>query len=139
MDDLAGFCSLSSQRIHPPQEKTMDLVKEYETILREYNSILHLSRQILKEIKDGMADETLVPLLEKKQKVADNINKLSRRIAQTNISKKAPAPSTGNVNAEHTLARIKSLLEQIKSKAESLLKTEKEIENALKEKGIIQE
>lgn len=43
----------------------MDLVKEYETILREYDGILNLSRQMLKEIKDGMADETLVLLLEK--------------------------------------------------------------------------
>lgn len=117
----------------------MNLVKEYETILREYDSILNLSRQMLKEIKDGMADETLVPLLEKKQKIANNINKLSRRIAQTDISEKAPATSTRKVNTGQTLVKIKSLLEQIRSKAESLLKTEKEIENALKEKGIIRE
>jgi hypothetical protein len=114
----------------------LDLVKDYRMILKEYDSILNLSRQILKEIKDGMADETLVPLLEKKQKIADNINRLAQRIAQTDIFKGAPAPRPGKVNTGQTLAQVKSLLEQIRSRAKSLLRTEKEIESILKEKGI---
>lgn len=114
----------------------MDLVKGYKTILKEYDGILHLSWQILKRIKDGMAEETLVPLLEKKQKIADNINRLAQRIAQTDIFEGAPAPHPGKVNTGQTLAQVKSLLEQIRSRADSLLKTEKEIESVLKEKGI---
>jgi hypothetical protein len=114
----------------------LDLVREYKTILKEYDSILNLSQRILKEIRAGMAEETLVLLLERKQKIANNINKLSRRIAQTDISEGAPTPSLGKVNTGQTLAQIKSLLEQIRSKADSLLKTEKEIENIFKERKI---
>ena len=128
----------------------MDLVKEYETVLREYERISSLSEQILIAIKEGMLEETLIPLLEKKQKSADNIKKLAERIAQTDISEGSPRKTGRNENAGisplfdfthrpeqvsgHTLSQIKSLLKQIRSKAESLLKTEEEIKKALEEK-----
>lgn len=129
----------------------MDLVKEYETVLREYDRILSLSEQILTEIKKGVIEETLVPLLEEKQKVADNIKKLAESIAKTDMFEGLPRKTGRKENAgisprfdfthrpgqisEHTLSRIKSLLNQIRSKAESLLKTEEEIKKALEEKG----
>jgi len=128
----------------------LDLVKEYETVLREYERISSLSEQILIAIKEGMLEETLIPLLEKKQKSADNIKKLAERIAQTDISEGSPRKTGRNENAGisplfdfthrpeqvsgHTLSQIKSLLKQIRSKAESLLKTEEEIKKALEEK-----
>lgn len=128
----------------------MDLVKEYETVLREYERILNLSEQILREIKEGVIEETLVPLLEEKQKVADNIKKLAESIAQTDISEGAPRKAGRKENASpsprfdpthppeqvsgHTLSQIKSFLKQIRSKAEALLKTEEEIKKALEEK-----
>ena len=114
----------------------MHLVKEYETVLREYERILSLSEQILREIKEGMLEETLVPLLEEKQKVAGNIKKLAESIAQTDISEGSPRKTGKEENASlsprfdfthrpqqvsgHTLSQIKSLLKQIRSKAESL-------------------
>ena len=129
----------------------MDLVKEYETVLREYEKILSLSEQILMEIKNGVIEETLVPLLEEKQKAADNIKKLAESIAQTDISEGSPPKTERKENAGisprfdfthrpeqvsgHTLIQIKNLLKQIRSKAESLLKTEEEIKKALEEKG----
>jgi hypothetical protein len=116
----------------------LDLVKEYETVLREYERILSLSEQILTEIKKGVIEETLVPLLEEKQKVADNIKKLAESIAQTDISEGSPGFDFAHRPEQisgHTLIQIKSLLKQIRSKAESLLKTEEEIEKALEEKG----
>jgi cell division septum initiation protein DivIVA len=129
----------------------LDLVKEYETVLREYEIILNLSRQILVEIKEGMIEETLVPLLEEKQKVADNIKELTENIAQTDASEGSPRNTERKENAGlsprfdftrrpqqvsgHNLSQIKSLLKQIRSKAESLLKTEEEIKKALEEKG----
>jgi len=133
----------------------LDLVKEYETVLREYERILKLSEQILAEIEKGIVEETLIPLLEEKQKVANNINKLAQRIAQSNLSEGSLAKSGGKGKAgvsssfdfayhpqqitKQTLVQIKSLLQQIRSKAESLLKMEEKIKDALKEKGIIQE
>ncbi len=128
----------------------MDLVKEYQIVLREYERILSLSEQILTEIKEGMLEETLVPLLEEKQKIADNIKKLAESIAQTDISEGLLSKTGRKENRSqsprfdfthrpeqisgHTLSRIKSLLKQIRSKAESLLKTEEEIKKALEEK-----
>jgi hypothetical protein len=116
----------------------LDLVKEYETVLREYERILSLSEQILREIKEGMFEETLVPLLDEKQKAANNIKKLAERIAQTDISEGSPGFNFTHRPQRvsgHTLSQIKSLLKQIRSKAESLLKTEEEIKKALEEKG----
>jgi flagellar biosynthesis/type III secretory pathway chaperone len=113
----------------------LDLVEEYETVLREYDRILDLSEKILTEIKEGMPEETLITLLEEKQKIADNINRLAQRIAQTDISERPPVPRTGKINTAQTLAQIKSLLEQIRSRAESLLKTEEEIRKVLEEKN----
>jgi hypothetical protein len=129
----------------------LDLVKEYETVLREYERILSLSEQILTEIKKGVIEETLVPLLEEKQKAADNIKKLAESIAQTDISEGSLSKTGRKENRSqsprfdfthrpeqisgHTLSQIKSLLKQIRSKAESLLKTEEEIKKALEEKG----
>jgi cell division septum initiation protein DivIVA len=129
----------------------LDLVKEYETVLREYERILSLSEQILIAIKEGMVEDTLVLLLDEKQKAADNIKKLAESIAQTDISEGSPRKMGRKENAGisplfdfthrpqqvsgHTLIQIKSLLKQIRSKAESLLKTEEEIEKALEEKG----
>jgi len=112
----------------------LDLVKEYETILKEYDRILNLSEQILTEIKKGMIEETLTSLLEEKQKVADSIKKLTQRIAQADISDGSPRKTGGKGNTGQTLAQIKSHLEQIRSKAESLLKTEEEIRNLLEKK-----
>ena len=133
----------------------MDLVKEYETVLREYDRILKLSGQILMEIEKGIVEETLIPLLEEKQKIADKINRLAQKIAQSNISEGSLAKSEGKGEAgvnpqfdfayhpqqitKQTLVQIKSLLQQIRSKAESLLKMEEKIKDALKEKRIIQE
>jgi hypothetical protein len=114
------------------KEKTLDLVKEYETILKEYDRILNLSEQILTEIKKGMIEETLTSLLEEKQKVADSIKKLTQRIAQADISDGSPRKTGGNTG--QTLSQIKSHLKQIRSKAESLLKTEEEIKNLLEKK-----
>jgi hypothetical protein len=128
----------------------LDLVKEYETVLREYERILSLSEQILTKIKEGMLEETLVPLLEEKQKASDNTKKLAESIAQTDISEGSPRKMGRKENegispqfdfthrpqqvSGHTLSQIKSLLKQIRSKAESLLKTEEEIKKALEEK-----
>jgi hypothetical protein len=116
------------------KEKTLDLVKEYETILREYDRILNLSEQILTEIKKGMIEETLTSLLEEKQKVADSIKKLTQRIAQADISDGSPRKTGRKENTGQTLSQIKSHLKQIRSKAESLLKTEEEIKNLLERK-----
>jgi cell division septum initiation protein DivIVA len=116
----------------------LDLVKEYETVLREYERILSLSEQILIAIKEGMVEDTLVLLLDEKQKAADNIKKLAESIAQTDISEGSPGFDFAHPPEQvsgHTLSQIKSLLKQIRSKAESLLKTEEEIEKALEEKG----
>jgi len=113
----------------------LDLVKEYETIIKEYDRILNLSEQILTEIKKGMIEETLISLLEEKQKVADSIKKLTQRIAQANISDASPRKTGRKGNTRKTLSQIKSHLKQIRSKAESLLKTEEEIRNLLEKKG----
>jgi hypothetical protein len=119
------------------KEKTLDLVKEYETVLREYERILSLSERILIAIKEGMIEDTLVPLLDEKQKVADNIKKLAESIAQTDTSEGSPRFDFAHRPEQipgQTLTHIKNLLNQIKSKAESLLKTEEEIKKALEEK-----
>jgi len=129
----------------------LDLVKEYETVLREYERILSLSERILIAIKEGMVEDTLVPLLEEKHRVADNIKKLAQSIAHTDISEGSPRKMGRKENegisprfdfthrreqvSGQTLTHIKNLLKQIRSKAESLLKTEEEIKKALEEKG----
>jgi ferritin len=117
------------------KEKTLDLVKEYEAISREYDRILNLSEQILTEIKKGMIEETLTSLLEEKRKVADSIKKLTQRIARADISDGSLLKTGGKEKKGQTLSQIKDHLKQIRSKAESLLKTEEEIKNLLEKKG----
>ena len=111
----------------------MDLLKQYEILMTESDRILNLSERILAEIKGGMVEETLAPLLEEKHKVADNIKRLAQMIAQTSGRLPTHPREQG---AGQTLIQIKSLLKQIRSKAESLLRIEEETQGVLKEKGI---
>ncbi|HEX9917354.1 MAG TPA: hypothetical protein VGB16_06410 [candidate division Zixibacteria bacterium] len=115
----------SSQKRKP----NLDILAEYEELLEDYNEILKISTKVLDEITKRFNEDTLMPLLEEKLKIADRISKASKQISQIELSGDSP------VQVE--IARQgKSIIAQIKNRAELLLKSENRIEEALRAKGL---
>ena len=115
----------SSQKRKP----NLDILAEYEELLEDYNEILKISTKVLDEITKKFDEDTLMPLLEEKLKIADRISKASKQISQIELSGDSPV--------QMEIARqAKSIIAQIKNRAELLLKCENRIEEALRAKGL---
>ncbi len=111
------------------RKSDLDILAEYEELLEDYNLILEISGQVLEEIKKGFDENVLLPLLERKLLVADRISLASKRMSQVEL--------TGRNSVQLEIVKqAKSIIAQIKNRAEVLHKCENRIEEVLKEKGL---
>ena len=110
----------------------LDILAEYEELLEDYDHILRISNKTLGEINKKLDEDVLLPLLEEKLKIADKISGASKRISRVEL-----AGQSGQSPAQMEIIRqARSIIAQIKNRAELLLKCENEIEDTLRSKGL---
>jgi hypothetical protein len=105
----------------------MNLAEQYEKLLAEYDRILSLSEQILVGLKRGAEESVLDSLLQKKKTAGENITKLTRQIASSEIKSRS-------VSNSGTLSLMKDLFKQVKQRAQLLQQVEDQIRDVLQQK-----
>ncbi len=111
--------------INPPDDKASvekngsNLLKDYQILSREYDKILAISQEILRELKEKKDETKLSELLDQKLEVARNIKFLSQKIGSQDINLSS--------SKKLLLNEVKRELERIRLKADELWNLEREI------------
>jgi hypothetical protein len=105
----------------------MNLAEQYERLLAEYDQVLSLSKQILHGLKSGADENVLDSLLGKKKAAGENITRLTRQIASSEIKNRS-------VSNSGTLSLMKDLFKQVKQRAQLLQQVEDRIREILQQK-----
>lgn len=105
----------------------MNLEKQYEKLLAEYDQVLSLSERILDELKRGAEERVLDSLLQKKKTAGENIVRLTRQISSLEIKGRS-------VSNSGTLSLMKDLFKKVKQRAQILQQVEDQIRDFLQKK-----
>lgn len=105
----------------------MNLAEQYAKLLAEYDRVLSLSEQILDGLKRGAEEIDLDSLLQKKKTAGENIARLTRHIAASEIKRRS-------VSNSGTLGLMKDLFKQVKQRTQLLQQVEDKIRDILQQK-----
>jgi hypothetical protein len=105
----------------------MNLEKQYQKLLAEYDRILSLSQQILQGLEREAEESVLDHLLDEKKTTGENIARLTRHISSSEIKSQS-------VSNSKTLSSVKELFQQVKQKAQLLQQVEEQIRDVLQQK-----
>lgn len=108
--------------------KAMGLIDGYQKLLKEYDLVLELSRMILAELKKGVREDHLSPLIQKKRMAGERITRFSKELSSMEIK------SASDFNLK-SVTVVKELLAQISEKARLLQEVEERIQNLLQQTG----
>lgn len=103
-----------------------NLLKDYQILSREYDKILGISQEILRELKDKKNETKLSEFLDQKLEIARNIESLSQKIGNQDIKLSSSEKSSLN--------QIKRELERIRLKADELWNLERKIKRLTENK-----
>lgn len=103
--------------------KTLNLLKNYQTLSQEYNQILEISKEILNQLENEANEVKLSQLLDQKLEIGKRIELLSQKIADQDI---------GSLSSDKSiLNEVKMEFEKIKSLADKLWDLERKIKKML--------
>jgi len=108
------------------ERKGSNLLRDYQILSREYDKILGISQEILRELKEKKDETKLSEFLDKKLEIARNIESLSHKIGNQEIKLSSSEKSL--------LSEVKRELERIRLKANELWNLERKIKKLTENK-----